>query len=300
MTQLFPPIIDSSMRSEFIACPHSFYQRFILDRFRVDRAVHLHFGGAYAEGLKILREHYYSQESPYSGNQEAALAAGCAAIVKFWGNFESPPNSVKTLDRCIGALEAYVAQYPLETDHIKPARSHDGKLMVEFSFALPLPIRHPLTEQPLLFSGRCDMLTSMDGPLYLEDDKTAGQLGASWAKNWRLRAQFTGYAWGARAFGYDVQGVVIRGISILRSSYGHVEVIEQRPEWMIDRWYAQLLRDVNRMIQSWQNHEWDQNFDSACAAYGGCSYLDLCAAREPEKWLADYETRPYNPLGKQS
>ena len=291
----FPNIIDSSMRSDFVACPHSFYQRFILDRVRAGRAVHLHFGGAYAEGLKVLRDHYYSQ----SGNQEAALEAGVAAIVKFWGNFEPPPTSVKTLDRCIGALEAYVAQYPLETDHIKPARAPDGRLMVEFSFALPLPILHPITEQPLLFSGRCDMLASMGGPLYLEDDKTTERLGPSWAMNWRLRAQFTAYAWGARAFGYDVQGVIIRGISILKNAYGHAEVIEQRPEWMIDKWYVQLLRDITRMIHSWRSHEWDQNFDSACAAYGGCAYLDLCAAREPEKWLADYETRPYNPLGKQ-
>jgi hypothetical protein len=285
------------MRSEFVACPHSFYQRFILDRVRAGRSVHLHFGGAYAAGLKTLRDRYYSQDS---GDQEAALAAGAAAIVKFWGAFESPRDSTKTLDRCIGALEAYVAHYPLETDHIKPARARDGTLMTEFSFALPLPILHPLTEQPLLYSGRCDMLASMGGPLYLEDDKTTSQLGPSWATNWHLRAQFTGYTWGARAFDYDVQGVVIRGISILRASYGHAEVIEQRPEWMIDRWYNQLLWDVTRMIQSWRNNEWGQNFDSACAAYGGCPYLDLCAAREPEKWLADYETRPYDPLGKQS
>lgn len=291
----FPPVIDSSMRGEFIGCPQSFFQRYILGRQKAGRSIHLHFGSAFAKGLETFRNSFYLDGRA----QDEALAAGIAAAIAAWGDFESLDTDTKNLERLIGALEAYVAQYPPATDHVTPLRLANGTLGTEFSFALPLPIRHPETGEPLLYSGRFDMLAEMGGQPYIEDDKTTSQLGALWGQQWRLRAQFTGYAWGAREFGYPIQGAIVRGISILKRGYGHAEVIEQRPQWQIERWHHQLLRDINRMIACWRDGEWDLALDSACASYGGCQFLDLCAVHEPDKWLADYETRHYDPLAIQ-
>ena len=296
----FPPVIDSSMRSEFISCPHSFFRRYIQGLQMPHRSIHLHFGSSFADGIAALRAAFYRDNLPL----EDAMAVGAAAIVKAWGDFpEEVEGSAKSLYRCIGALDSYCAQYPPATDHVRPV-IEQGAIHTEFNFAVPLPIRHPQTGEPLLYSGRFDMLGDMGGLKVIEDDKTTSQLGPTWGTQWRLRAQFTGYAWGASEFGHRIDGIVVRGISILKTQYGHAEVIEQRPRWMIDRWKLQLERDIHRMIEMWKMfsldynpYEWDQALDSACSAYGGCQFLDLCTSADPAKWLSQYETTHYDPLG---
>lgn len=302
----FPPVIDSSMRSEFIACPESFNRRYLQGWQRPGRSIHLHFGAVFAAGMATFRNAYYGVFDSADGsyNVDQALGVAAARMVTEWGDYE--PNtafpSTKTLESCLGALESYVAQYPPATDHIQPARSPTGDLAVEFSFALPLPIAHPQTGEPLLYSGRFDLVGQMGTTLVGVDEKTTTQLGPTWGQQWRLRAQFTGYTWGARAYGYDLQGFVVRGVSILKRGFGHAEVIESRPQWMIDRWYHQLCDDVRRMVDLWQarrdfERPWPQALDSACGSYGGCQFLDLCTTEHPEKWLDDYEQHHYDPLG---
>lgn len=296
----FPPVIDSSMRSEFVSCPHSFFRRYIQGLQQPHRSVHLHFGGAFADGLATFRRQFYLEQQPLPD----AMAAAAGTIVKSWGTFpEETEGSAKSLYRCIGALEAYLSQYPPATDHVKPLLEQ-GILHTEFNFALPLPIKHPQTGEPLLYSGRFDMLGDMGGLKVIEDDKTTSQLGPTWGTQWRLRGQFTGYAWGASEFGHRIDGVVVRGISILKTMYGHAEVIEQRPKWMIQSWLRQLYRDIHRMIACWREYAdsgeaaaFDQNLDSSCSAYGGCQFLDLCTSPNPDSWLSQYETQQYDPLG---
>lgn len=296
----FPPVIDSSMRSEFVSCPHSFFRRYIQGLQQPHRSVHLHFGAAFADGLATFRRQFYLENVPLRD----AMAGGAAAIVKSWGSFpEETEGSSKSLYRCIGALEAYCAQYPPATDHVKPL-IEQGILHTEFNFALPLPIKHPETGEPLLYSGRFDMLGDMGGLKVIEDDKTTSQLGATWGTQWRLRGQFTGYAWGAAEFGHRIDGVVVRGISILKTQYGHAEIIEQRPRWMIQQWRQQLNRDILRMLDCWKEYTafadpfaFDQNLDSTCSAYGGCQFLDLCTSPNPDSWLSQFEVQTYDPLG---
>lgn len=303
----FPPVIDNSMRATFTECPHAFFRRYLQDLRRPGQSVHLHFGGAFAAAMHALRQSFYAPATRAGGDTQAALGAAFTAAAHFWGDAEFTHEN-KTYDRLIGAIEAYVAQYPLGTDHVKPLIGDDGSPSTEFNFALPLPINHPVSGEPILYSGRFDMLARMGAGLYIEDDKTTGQLGQSWLSQWRMRAQFSGYVWGARQYGYHVEGAIVRGISILKKSYGHAEVIEMRPNWMIDRWYRQLLRDIHRMIGHWREAcalevvgddpalAWDQSLDSACSSYGGCAFLDLCSVKEPDKWLDQYEVWHFDPL----
>lgn len=299
----FPPVIDSSMRSEFTSCPHSFFRRYIQGLQQPHRSIHLHFGASFAQGLTTLRQAFYGHRATL----DEAMAAGAAAIVKAWGDFpQEVEGSAKSLYRCIGALESYCSQYPPATDHVRPLVEGDV-VHTEFNFALPLPIRHPQTGEPLLYSGRFDMLGDMGGLKVIEDDKTTSQLGPTWGTQWRLRGQFTGYAWGASEFGHRIDGIVVRGISILKTQYGHAEVIEQRPRWMIDRWRDQLHRDIHRMIHCWREYsrygnpyEFDQSLDTACSSYGGCQFLDLCTSANPDQWLSQYDVGHYDPLGEPS
>lgn len=298
----FPQVIDNSMREAFTACPTRFWRGYIQNLTMPQISVHLHAGAAYAKGLEVTRMSFYEQ-----GKDElSALTDGANALILAYGDFVPPDKSPKTVDRMVGALEYFVSQFPLGSDYIKPYMAR-GKAALEFTFAIELPIMHPDTGEPLLYAGRFDMLGVMqEKQLVIYDDKTASQLGQSWAAKWKLASQFTGYSWAAQQYGFDTQAVVVRGVSILKTQYGHAETISYRPQWMIDRWYKQLLREINSMIAMYKEMQtlpdnpaaaWLVNQADSCASYGGCMFTDLCDKQNPEQWIeAQFITREYDPL----
>jgi hypothetical protein len=216
-----------------------------------------------------------------------------------YGDFECPPESAKSLERTAGALEFYFDRYPLGHDGADPIMLPGGKTGIEFSFAQPLPIAHPVTGNPLLYTGRSDMIATFAGGIYIFDEKTASSLGPSWGRQWDMRSQFTGYSWASREIGIDTAGVIIRGVSILKTKYDTQQAITYRAPWEIDRWLDQSCRDIERMIQQWKQGHWDYSLDHACAEFGGCSLTQVCKSQNPESWLETYfERRVWDPLAR--
>jgi hypothetical protein len=292
----FPEVIDNSIRSAFVSCPRKCYLEYLQHYKPRNQSVHLHAGGAYAHGLEAARVAYYEQGHP----AEYAIAVGLAALIQFYGNFECPPESAKSCERMAGALEYYFSQYPLESDPAVPSRISEERHGIEFSFAEPLlDILHPETGNPLIYCGRMDMVADFAGARYGEDDKTTSSLGASWSKQWDLRAQFTGYCWGAAQGGIPLEGFLVRGVSILKTKYDTQQAVTYRPQWMIDRWYEQLHRDLRRMITAWEEGYWDYNLDESCNAFGGCLFKKVCLSDKPDLWLStDYERRRWDPVNR--
>lgn len=290
----FPLVIDNTMRSSFIACPKKFYYEFIRKLTPYVISPDLHAGGAFAKGIETVRMAYYRDHLPL----ETALARGMEAFTHFWGKYNPPEGHVKTYEAMLAALVEYFHQYHPEYDVIQPYMVEGGKPAVEFNFALPFPtLRHPESGEPLIYAGRFDLLGVYQDQLFIVDEKTTKQLGPSWPEQWHMKSQFTGYAWGARAFGYPVAGAIIRGMSVLKNSFGHAQVILYRPEWVIDRWLHQLERDVKRMIAAWEEGYWDYDINDACSAYGGCPFKLLCGSENPERWIeGNYAHKNWNPL----
>lgn len=288
----FPVAVDSSMRATFVGCPYKFRLEY-LEHWRSPRpSIHLVAGGAFAKAMEITRLSYHAAGDP----PQVAIGKGMTAFIREYGDFETSPEDAKSCERMLGAVAEYFAVYGLDTDSIQPLMV-EGRPCVEFSFAIPLPIAHPQSGDPILYCGRFDMLGLYNGGLYAVDEKTTGQLGPSWHKNWTLRSQLTGYCWAAREYGYPVVGAIIRGISILKEKYGHAESIQYRPDWMIARWYGQLIRDIENMIRMWNEDYFDFNLDSTCSSYGGCPFLDVCNSPDPVRWLeADFVKRRWDPL----
>ncbi len=289
----FPAVIDSSLLTAFRSCK----QKALLEYFRHFKpkspSVHLHAGAAYAHGMEAARRAFYIEGQP----EEDCIALGVGALLTYYGDFPCPEDSAKSAGRMAGALEYYFSRYPLHQDKAIPITMPDGKLGIEFSFAEPIDVNHPVTGDPILFVGRLDMLAQYAGARYGEDDKTTSQLGASWPKQWDLRSQFTSYCWGAGKAGYPLAGFLIRGVSILKTKYDTEQAITYRPQWMIDRWYEQTVRDVADMIRCWEAGYWDYNLDNACNEYGGCIFRKICLSADPTPWLAvDFERRVWDPV----
>lgn len=281
------------MRAQLVTCPRSAFYRFFHHIDFATPSVHLHAGAAYAKGMEVTRKLFYSGQA----DARTAIAEGLRALWLAYGDFECPETEAKTALRMAGAFEFYFANWPLESDYVKP-HMVSGQPTVEFNFVLPIPeVAHPETGEPILYCGRFDMLGNYNGTLFIEDDKTTKQLGPTWPNKWRLRSQFTGYCWGARQYGFPVAGAIIRGVSILKTKYDKAEAIVYRPQHMVDAWYDQLVRDLHRAIDMWRAGHFDASFADACDSYGGCNFSKVCESNNPQSWLngPDFTQRIWDP-----
>lgn len=292
----FPVAIDSTLLAAFRACPQRAFRQYIEHWKPAAESVHLVAGGAFADGVEQARRAYYET----SFGAEDSVGLGLKALINRYGHFECPPESAKSLERTAGALEFYFENYPLGADGADPITFADGRRGIEFSFAEPLPVNHPVTGEPLLYTGRADMIaTAFGGGTYIYDEKTTSSLGASWSRQWDLRSQFTGYTWAGNQAGLDITGVVVRGVSILKTKYDTMEVITYRSPYEVERWLEQTCRDIQRMIQCWEQGYWDWNLDHSCTEYGGCAFTSVCKSNNPDIWLPQYFVkRVWNPLAR--
>lgn len=295
---MFPHTVDSTMLSAFRSCPQKMFRTYVEHWKPKADSVHLVAGGAFAKGIEVARKAFYEGEC--KGDADMAVAAGCRALMEAYGDFECPSDSAKSLDRTLGALEYYFDMYPLGADGLEPATFFNGAKAIEFSFAEPLDIVHPVTGDPILYTGRADLIGHFAGGLYVVDEKTTSSLGQSWSRQWEMRGQFSGYAWAAaKAAGMQVDGVMVRGISILKTKYDTMQVVTYRSKYEIDRWLDQTHRDIKRMMQCWKDGYWDYALDGACTEYGGCSLTQVCKSSDPATWLPMYfERRVWDPLAR--
>lgn len=293
----FPSAVDSTMIKTFRGCHQKFFREYMQHWKTKSPSIHLHAGQAFARGLEVAREAFYV----HGMSQDDAIATGGGELIKAYGSFPEPHDTAKTLPRMLGALDYALSEaWPMESDPVKPWVYASGKHAIEFSFASPLPFDHPETGDPVLYTGRADMIAEMDGGLWIEDDKTTSQLGDKWVNQWELRSQFTGYTWAARQVaGIPVDGCLVRGVSILKTKYDHAQCPTYRPAWMVEQWLMQVIEDLHAMVACWKAGYWDYNLDEECNSYGGCAFKRICST-PPEnraEWLeADFEHRVWDPL----
>jgi hypothetical protein len=292
----FPEVFDSSMVSTFRSCPQKGFREYVEHWKPQKPSIHLHAGGAFARGLEIARRSFWENGM----SSEDSVAMGLGALIEAYGDYECPSDSAKSRERMCGALEFYFDNYILgESD--EPLLLANGKRAVEFSFAEPLEITHPETGNPIIYCGRSDAIVKFAGGNYLLDDKTTTSLGASWSKQWDMRSQFTGYNWAAQKLGaFPIHGVLIRGISILKTKYETQQPITARADWEIERWHEQTHRDIRRFIKMWEEGYWDYNLDHSCADFGGCMFMQICKSPDPDAWLQmNFVKRIWNPLTRE-
>jgi hypothetical protein len=279
MNYPFPAVISSSMLSDFKACPAKFFYNNVAEWKSKGANVHLHAGGAFAKGMEAARTAFFVNGL----SADESVAMGLQALLLAYGDFECPSDSAKSAVNMAGAFEFYFDRYPLGNDGTEPVTFASGRKAIEFSFAHPLPILHPETGDPILFSGRMDAILKAFGGRFVTDEKTTSQLGASWSKQWDLRSQFTGYCWGARESGEPVNGVLVRGVSILKTRFDTLQAVSYRPDWQIDRWYTEMLSWVEDAIRMWKQNYYRHNLDESCSSYGGCPLRQICMTQPDER-----------------
>lgn len=290
----FPAQIDSSILAVLRACHHKFQRAHVENWQHPGTSIHLHAGAAFAAGLEAARLAHFNGASPAQ-----AIFAGVDALTAAYGDAD-PMGTAKSLDRMLGALEYYFLNYPLDKDPCQPIVLA-GKPAIEWSFALPLPILHPDSGDPLIFCGRTDAIVLYASGTYALDDKTTSQLGASWQSQWPLRGQFIGYTWALRQLGIQTSGAIVRGVSILKTKYDTQQAVINVPKWLSDEWYKDTLEELRQAVHLYQSQgRFRKNFSEACNEYGGCQYKQVCTLSQPDEWLQTYfEHREWNPLTRE-
>jgi hypothetical protein len=311
----FPILVDNTMRGEWIRCPTAWQRAFLLSLASPAPNVHLHAGGAFAKGLEMARRSFHDGGK----SVPEAMRDGLGAIIAAYGTFvpAETRQGDKSLDNVIRAYDAYFQRYPLDSDVLQTFRAADGKLMVEFTFAIPTEVHRPWCAScnlpsptdagscvrcngpldPILYCGRFDRLATRGDALFVTDEKTATQLGESWAGQWDLESQFTGYHYAARHYGYPVAGCTVRGVGLLKKKITFAETTLHKGQWQLDRWWAQLHKDLKKMVAAYEAWDFDLALaKGSCAAYGGCAYKIMCESPEPDRWLNQYRIRKWDPL----
>lgn len=290
---IFPSVVDSTILLTS-ACPTKFFYNFCLGLSPVEKSIHLHAGGAFAHGVEHVRKNFYLHKQPL----DVALMNGWKEFINYWGDYEAPENSYKDFVNVSAALFDYFYNYNPSNDYVQPFIKSDGSPAVEFTFSIPLPINHPDTGEPLIYGGRCDMVGVYNNILCVVDEKTTYAFSGEWAKLFSMRGQFMGYTWAAQQFDMPASMCIVRGIGIQQRSIKHLEAIMQFPQWQIDRWYEEMLKKVQYLVDCWKTKDFPLNYGDICSAYGGCPNIDLCTSPTPEAWLPSFATRRWNPLDK--
>jgi hypothetical protein len=291
----FPQVIDSSILTTY-ACPTKFFYQYCLNRHPARKSVHLHAGGAFAKGIETVRKAFYLENKPL----DQALFDGFRAFTTYWGDYDqtgvSGTGQYKSFENMAMAMFDYFRQYDPRSDHIQPFIKKDGTPAVEFTFAIPLPINHPETGEPILYAGRCDMIGQMKKQVVLVDEKTAYSIATDWSTPFSMRGQFIGYTWAAKEFGIPASACAVRGISIQVKNIKHVEAIIQFPDHAIQSWHKEMLNKIESLITHWKNKDFPMSYGNECGSFGGCSYLDLCKSANPDMWIDTFDTRKWDPL----
>lgn len=298
----FPAWFDSSSLATANTCPQRWFYESCLRLVPKSTNIHLNAGGAYAKGLETFRKLFYTGH-----DFDTAREAGLTALIKAYGPFNpGGPRDYKTWDRTCAAYLSYLNEWDPRDDHIEPLSLPDGRPAIEVSFAVPLldlngdPILHPETHDPLLFTGRSDMLCSFGNELWCFDDKTVGSFSGRWAEDQRLRGQFSGYTWAFRQMGYSLVGSWVRGTAIQKEQIKHNQTRTYRPQWKLDRWHHTAVMTVQRMLSMWHNGHFLATYNDACTQYGGCKFFMLCDSETPAPFVPVYfKKSTWNPVGEE-
>lgn len=300
----FPDVIDNSMRKELVKCQKIAHWKFERGLNAPGNNVDLHAGGAFSKAMEVLRTAYYVQRK----SQELALSDAISALYTVYGNFQCPEGKFKTADRMAGALTYYLSEHPLADDEYIPLELSDGKLGIEIVFQHPTKLIHPVTGRVIPYVGRFDMLAEdTHGYVWIVDEKSTGKMGDAWVHQWDLDSQMTGYCWGAQKLleqhniDKEIKGAIINGVGILKYDYAVQRVHTYRQPWVIDRWYQQMIRDIENWIEVYKEQSHNMVLDHACALYNNpCVYSRLCVAQNPERLIdGNFKVHFWNPLTRE-
>ena len=324
------PLIDGTLfidNSGFVeginTCTRYLQYKVLNNRISAGEKSSLNFGSA----IHLALEHRYKNWQNRQVDQQYYDELG----VIFTNFFtEHPPQSddFRTMNWAMELVREYNNRFGIEEFSLL-ADKQTGKPWVELPFAVKLfdyqMIDHVI---PVYFTGKIDLVVSIDSQIYVLDHKTASSIGNQFWDEYRMSSQPRGYAWafqeitGIKPHGYIINCIrskdkpqyVMKGKNFTRE--GKTTTPEQ--------WWKDTYQRERFLIKHDQNElgEWKQNTIEQveqffwhysrgyfpmktkwCAIYGRCPYYDVCSLAKEDRgvMLASgmFQDNTWSPLNKQ-
>lgn len=300
--------LDNSKRSQFVTCDKKYYYSYVRNLRPNQGSSALRYGIIWHSGKDAF--YNYIKENGWVHDGGAFKAAVKAAKTS-WEE-ESAKQSFyddyRTLENYVQSLIAYTGHF-----------SHDeGMLKVietEKPFKLSMPLSKEeeknfprLAKEGLAFTGKIDALISLNGRLWLMEQKTTSQALSMQKRRLHRSPQLIGYAYaGLRLNPIDPPegGLVALHHLLSRKSkvtgeYGKVKIdFERVPQIYTDRdlesWRLSFLSTAEDILRNTERNIWPVKLDN-CYQYGRCSFAPLCEQNAPlgEEILEGfYEEEPW-------
>lgn len=210
-------VIDNSSLEKWKRCPKAAYYYLVLGREAHARNAALTFGGAVHVGLeKLLR-----------GEPDEIQVT---SIIKHFTENPTPPDEYRTVETAVSVLGHYRqrASFP---DFAWEILADTNGLIIERAFELPLGVLEVEIELPdfgridkihVAWSGRIDVVATVNGRNRICDHKTSSISGDQFVQSFQLSSQTVGYVWAARQLWpeLDVTGFCLNAIHLKKPGKG--------------------------------------------------------------------------------
>lgn len=303
----FPEVVSSSTIGQYASCPLKFFYGTILNLTPRTTNIHLNAGAALAASLNTFRRHYYAPDS--EKDIDLCLAYALQTLVEEYvrgagelshSQWDEMNIDVKGLPNMAVALVAYVDNFnPADPYGLHPYVDPTGEVWAERSFTFPTQVGHPVTGQPILYSGRVDWIGEHNGYKFVVDEKTTKAMGKNWTNQWNLRGQFIGYTLGFLSSFPEVAGTWVRGINLLKESIRFAEHPVNVPVWLIRDWWTDLNYMLADAVRDWERGHFRSDRGSACTQYSGCQFQSICKIPSDQRHSFArplFTQARYNPL----
>jgi hypothetical protein len=284
-------ILDATTLKDYLHCPTRYWWRHVKCWVPDKTEFALHFGLAVHAGLEIMYK--WIKRHPGKNIREGAVTitldgekcempvrqAVLAKALEVY-NAHVPEDQLqfeelRTSGKLVEVLTAYMNMYGHETFFV---------LSVEEAFALGVTATGYTTAQykgtipddGRLFSwvGKMDIVADLGGYVLPMDHKTTRMLGPSFAQQWQIDVQMSGYTQVAKLLypGKQIPGAMINAIQVAKSKSDFERVLANRNEAQLSAHHHDLLCWTERLGN---DTEFPQN-STSCGAYGNCPYVRLC------------------------
>lgn len=323
-------VIDNSSLELFQTCPRSALYGLSLRRRPCGERSALRFGGI---AHKVLETRYRTdtpmlEQTPMVQNDMIAVAE------HEFKSYTPPEDDFRNLDRMIALIDAYGKQYPYEPFEI--VRLPSGKPFIEVPFALPFgeivvddeflvqelrltpdglvahgepTVKHIYTLK-IVWSGRIDMVYTINNGIYVLDHKTAS-IATNMAE-FEISHQFKGYEWAVETLlGQEVTATVVNRIVVRKPSRtGEAFTFERKvtatQRGLLREWRQDILHIIADYVEGVRRNYLPKHTQWCVGKFGTCPFHKVCMlgdeadALSPARMVmidsGEYEENVWSPL----
>lgn len=253
----FPDVFDYTALSAFNSCRYKYYLRHVLGLVPLAAPLAADFGRVIH---KCLDEWYQSFD----------VDKAIAVLKANWK--DSPYDEKRTIAVGEKILKLYNEKYKDPPFKI---------LDTEISFEVPIP------DTSFKLIGRIDKIIDWHGKIGVMDHKTTSSLGSTYFYKIKPNAQFTGYAWAARALRYPVEFILLDALLVAKGLLVPAQLARLTPlardEALVtqddmDDYRIGLLATISDIMKCYAMESWPKTgmFNDACCDFIECPYRKIC------------------------